>query len=130
MVFPSYIFFLVFLPATLAVWHGCQNRSVRLIFLTVASYVFYGWWDYRFTALLLVSSMVDYVAGRQIHASEDPRVRKRWLLVSMVANLGVLAYFKYYDFFVSQVYSVFSSWPAWNFPSRDLPPQFLNLANC
>ena len=93
MVFPSYIFFLVFLPATLAVWHGCQNRSVRLIFLTVASCVFYGWWDYRFTALLLVSSMVDYVAGRQVHASEDLRVRKRWLLVSMVANLGVLAYF-------------------------------------
>ncbi|MEE3371400.1 MAG: MBOAT family protein [Planctomycetota bacterium] len=105
MIFPSYIFFLIFLPAVLVIWHSYRNRAARLIFLTVASYLFYGWWDYRFTALLLFSSVVDYVAGNRIYANDAASTRRRWLLVSMVANLGVLAYFKYYDFFVTSAVS-------------------------
>ena len=80
--------------------HRWQNRM-----LLVASYVFYGAWDYRFLSLLLISTVVDHVVAHRIADSPDQRTRKGWLMLSLVANLGMLAFFKYFNFFIESATS-------------------------
>ena len=80
-------------------WRRGQSIAVRNAILLVASYVFYGAWDVRFLSLIILSTAVDYVVGREIFLSDDPVRKKRLLLVSLVTNLGLLGVFKYYDFF-------------------------------
>lgn len=101
MIFPSYIFLLVFLPAVLVGWYALRSLRSRLIMLTLASYVFYGWWDYRFVALMLASTVLDGACGARIFHSDVQTTRKRWLALSIAGNLGLLGFFKYYDFFVT-----------------------------
>jgi alginate O-acetyltransferase complex protein AlgI len=108
MLFNSYIFILVFLPTVLLGWWRLRrglhvNDAARLAFLTLASYVFYGWWDWRFLPLMWASTTVDWIAGQKIAASEDPAYRKRWLATSMTFNLAILGFFKYYGFFAANV---------------------------
>ncbi len=92
------MFFLVVYGLYLVLHHRVQNRMLLL-----ASYVFYAWWDWRFVSLLLASTIIDYFAGLHIHASDTPRTRKRWLLLSMSCNLGMLGFFKYYGFFADSL---------------------------
>ena len=81
--------FLVFLVVVYALYlhlgHRGQNRL-----LLAASYVFYGWWDPRFTVLMLGSTLIDYVCALRIAATTDPRLRRRWLIASVVSHLLVL----------------------------------------
>lgn len=77
-----------------------RSDRARKLWLLVASYVFYAAWDARFLALIVVSTGIDFIAARQMHASTNQAVRMRWLVVSIVANLGMLAIFKYCNFFV------------------------------
>jgi len=97
--------FLVFLPVVFAAYWfvlGGRTRAQNSL-LVVASYVFYGWWDWRFLALIAGSSIVDYFAGLRLAATPEPK-RRRWLLaVSLAANLGSLCFFKYYDFFATSL---------------------------
>ncbi|MEO5365273.1 MAG: hypothetical protein H7831_02745 [Magnetococcus sp. WYHC-3] len=76
------------------------RHDVRKMLLLVASYYFYMNWDWRFSFLILASTIVDYGAGRIIAASEDPVFRRRALLVSLGMNLGFLGFFKYANFFI------------------------------
>ncbi|WP_317044647.1 MBOAT family O-acyltransferase [Confluentibacter lentus] len=62
--------------------------------------MFYGWWDWRFLSLILLSTVVDYLVAIQINGSANQRTRKSWLWVSVIFNLGLLGFFKYYNFFV------------------------------
>jgi len=98
LLFNSYTFLVFF--ATVYVLYLATQRRVRLqnVLLLVASYVFYGAWDYRFLGLILLSTAVDYVAARSIERSEAPHHRRAWLAVSLCVNLGVLGAFKYLDF--------------------------------
>jgi len=64
-----------------------------------SSYLFYGWWDWRFLSLIILSSLIDYIAGLKIHSAQNNQHRKNWLFVSLAANLGLLSIFKYYNFF-------------------------------
>jgi alginate O-acetyltransferase complex protein AlgI len=92
MLFNSTIFFL-FLPIVFAVyWMLSKNLRMQNVFLVLSSYVFYGWWDWRFLGLILLSTLIDYWA-----AGKMSKVR---LCVSIGVNLGVLAYFKYSNFFI------------------------------
>lgn len=99
--------FAVFLLVTLVVYHVLGGARWRLqnAYLLVASYFFYGWWDPRFLVLILISTGVDFVCGLKIEASDDRRVRRRWLLVSCTTNLGILGFFKYFDFFIESASS-------------------------
>lgn len=101
MLFNSLEFFL-FLPLVFLLYWFVVNRNLKLqnFLVLVASYVFYGWWDYRFLSLIALSTIVDYFIGLSIHRSGERKVRKGWLLVSMLFNLGLLGFFKYYNFFV------------------------------
>ena len=111
--------FLLFLPTVFAAYwilnlwtnrpRGLQAQNILLL---VASYVFYGWWDWRFLSLIAFSTIVDFAVGLQIEkanarevstdASDSVRSRtaKRWLWVSLAVNLGLLGYFKYANFFI------------------------------
>jgi alginate O-acetyltransferase complex protein AlgI len=94
---PSFwVFFSLFFALYAAFNHRWQNRL-----LLAASYVFYGWWDYRFVLLMLVSTVFDYFAGLLIAASAEHKIRRRWLIFSMVGNLGLLCFFKYFNFFIA-----------------------------
>jgi alginate O-acetyltransferase complex protein AlgI len=98
--FNSYAFLFGFLPLVLLGWWALRARNARLAFLTLASWFFYAWWDWRFLPLMLVSTTVDYVAALAIARTRDRRRRAVLLALSLSANLGLLVYFKYASFFV------------------------------
>lgn len=93
--------FAVFFPIVLTLyWIFASNLNLRNIFLLVASYFFYGWWDWRFLFLIFISSLVDYFVGRKLGEEENPKKRKHLLFLSLAVNLGFLFYFKYFNFFI------------------------------
>jgi D-alanyl-lipoteichoic acid acyltransferase DltB (MBOAT superfamily) len=98
MVFNSWVFAL-FLVIVLALYYLLRLRGQNLMLLA-ASLFFYGWWDWRFLGLLLLSTVIDYAAalGMQ-HYDTRPRLRRLLMLASLVSNLGILAFFKYFNFF-------------------------------
>ncbi len=101
MLFNSKIF-VVFLAIVLLVYYPLGNRA-KIAFLLAMSYVFYGFWDPWLLSLIILSSVVDFICGRNIHAAEGrPAARKRWLGLSLAVNLGLLGFFKYFDFFVGE----------------------------
>ncbi len=94
--------FLIFLPIVFILYWGLFRRSLKLqnIFLLISSYLFYGWWDYRFLALIAVSTSVDYFIGRFLQKTENETHRKLLLSLSLIFNLALLGFFKYYNFFI------------------------------
>lgn len=82
--------------------HRWQNRL-----LLVASYVFYGAWDWRFLSLIWISTLIDYWCGQQIGAAADQRDRRKFLTISMLSNLGILGFFKYFGFFTDSLNTLF-----------------------
>ncbi|MDG1674544.1 MAG: MBOAT family O-acyltransferase, partial [Flavobacteriales bacterium] len=94
--------FWVFLPVVLALFHGPFRERLRgqNALLLVASYVFYGWWDWRFLSLIVLSTATDFVLGRVLERTQDPSHRRGALAVSLIVNLGLLAFFKYAGFFI------------------------------
>ena len=100
MLFNSGIFLQFFAAFLLLYWLVRNNLRARNILIIAASYLFYGWWDYRFLGLLIFTSVLDYFVGLGIARQTDPRRRKLWLACSVVANLAILGFFKYFDFFI------------------------------
>jgi alginate O-acetyltransferase complex protein AlgI len=98
MLFNSFVF-LIFLAVVLPV-HRMLSKRYRTLFLLACSYVFYGYWDWRFLSLILISTLLDFHVGRAIHNTDDQTRRKRLLFLSVAGNLGLLGVFKYYNFFV------------------------------
>ncbi len=91
-----WVFFAVFFSLYVRFGKTGQNRL-----LLVASYIFYGSWNWRFLGLLIFTTIVDWYVALRISAATDPRARKRWLALSITTNLAVLGFFKYYDFFAT-----------------------------
>ena len=102
MYFNSFVFFF-FLAVVLAGYHAMPTRRSRVGLLLGASYFFYGYWDWRFTALLATSTLVDFTVGHELGRTEDPGVRRRWLGVSLAVNLGILGFLKYFNFLADGV---------------------------
>lgn len=92
--------FLVFAALFIPLYFILKGRA-RLLLALAGSYLFYGWWDWRFLSLIALSTLVDYWVGAAVFRSQDEKRRKQLLLLSMVVNLGLLAFFKYFDFFIS-----------------------------
>lgn len=81
--------------------------------LLVASYLFYGWWDWRFLSLILVSTATDYICGINIDRAATREGKRRFLVISVAVNLGLLAFFKYWNFFIES-FAVLLSQVGWN----------------
>jgi len=102
--------FAIFLPIVFILYWFITNKNLRLqnFLIVIASYVFYGWWDWRFLSLIIFSTIIDYSVGRKLQNEEDQIKRKALLWVSILANLGFLGFFKYYNFFLENFVSTFS----------------------
>jgi D-alanyl-lipoteichoic acid acyltransferase DltB (MBOAT superfamily) len=100
MLFVEFRFFWFFLVVFSVYWSLRDNRA-RKIWLLVCSYVFYAAWNWKFVFLLMASSALDYIVGVMLARTENPRTRRGWLILSLCANLGTIAFFKYYNFFVT-----------------------------
>jgi D-alanyl-lipoteichoic acid acyltransferase DltB (MBOAT superfamily) len=102
--------FLLFLPVIFFLYWFATGRSLfwQNLLVLAASYFFYGWWSYQFMGLLALSTLLDYFYGFMV-ASPDRRKAKFFLWLSIINNLGILAVFKYYNFFAAQFQAVMSS---------------------
>ena len=99
MLFPTLTFGLFFFVIFFAAWALNGHHRLRVGLLVAASYVFYGFWDWRFTLLLAGSTALNWIAGELVWRSEGPS-RRKIVATAVVLNLGVLGIFKYYDFFL------------------------------
>lgn len=104
MIFNS-IAFTVFLPIVFVIYWSLINKPLKYqnAILLIASYIFYGWWDWRFLSLIAFSTVVDYIIGIQLDNSTSQKDKKIFLLISLIVNLGLLGFFKYYNFFISSI---------------------------
>jgi len=103
MLFPTLAFAIFFMLVFALAWSFASRATLRKALLLGASYFFYGWWDWRFTALLAGSSAFNYLAGGLLGQTKDESAR-RWLVAGAVGvNLAALGFFKYYDFFLNSL---------------------------
>lgn len=98
----------IFLPIVFILyWFVFQkNLKAQNIFIIIVSYIFYGWWDWRFLSLIIFSSAVDYSVGIGLLKIENNVKRKLLLYTSLITNLGLLGVFKYYNFFIESLMDV------------------------
>ncbi len=94
--------FLLFLPLVMLVFFLSPQRW-RWIVLLLASYWFYMAWVPKFAILIVLTTTIDYLVARKIHSLSDDKLRKRYLILSIIANLGILIHFKYNDFFIENI---------------------------
>lgn len=105
MLFNSFIF-LLFLASILPVFYLIKSKKGKNLFLLIISYLFYGYWDWRFCLLLAFSTCVDYYIGNKLHLAQNPKNRKKLLYLSLISNLGILGFFKYFNFFTESFQSL------------------------
>ena len=120
MVFNSLIFLYLFLPITYFVFWRLKSKNQRYIWMTLAGYVFYSFWNYKFCALMLLSTMVSYVAGLGLLHWDDPRRRKLCLVLPITFDLTLLGVFKYTNFVVSTFNSLSERLSLPHLPSLDI----------
>lgn len=99
MLFPTFSFAFFFLAVFLGFWYVFRKKTERTLFLIAASFLFYALWDWRFCFLLALSAAANYGFGYLVGATKEHLYRKLWMIASVVVNLLVLAFFKYYNFF-------------------------------
>jgi alginate O-acetyltransferase complex protein AlgI len=112
--------FAIFLPIVFLLYWFVFNKNLKVqnFLLLVASYVFYGWWDWRFLSLIFFSSMVDYSIGIGLGKIDDKTKRRILLTCSILVNIGLLGFFKYYNFFTESFSEAFTFFGSHIEPSR------------
>ncbi|NQX96938.1 MAG: MBOAT family protein, partial [Flavobacteriales bacterium] len=102
--------FAIFIPLVFVFFWLIPTKNIKLqnVVLLIASYVFYSWWDWRFLSLIIFSSFIDYLIGIKLGETKKLNQRKLLLMLSIVANLGFLGFFKYYNFFVDSFSDAFT----------------------
>ncbi|QWX84788.1 MBOAT family protein [Cellulophaga sp. HaHaR_3_176] len=102
--------FAIFLPIVFIIYWFICNKNLKLqnLFIVLASYLFYGWWDWRFLSLIIFSTLLDFSIGNLLHKEERVSKRKILLWISITINLGFLGFFKYYNFFVDSFVNAFT----------------------
>jgi D-alanyl-lipoteichoic acid acyltransferase DltB (MBOAT superfamily) len=115
--------FAIFLPIVFVLYWFVTNRNLKLqnLLIVAASYLFYGWWDYRFLLLIVFSTVVDYSIGLKLKTEVHEKKRFYLLWLSILINLGFLGFFKYYNFFIDNFIQAFS------FFGASLSPNTLNI---
>lgn len=109
MVFNSFIFILFFAIFFFTYWFILdRNLKAQNLFILLSSYVFYAWWDWRFLLLLIGSSIINYLIGIQIGKTNNEKHRKYWLIIGLIEGIGLLVFFKYFNFFISSFIDLFN----------------------
>ncbi len=100
--------FAVFFPLFLIFyWLTAKKLGARNLVILTFSYIFYGWWDWRFLSLIIISSVVDFIIGQKLYKAKNQSVKKKLLFLSLFINLGFLVYFKYANFFIDSFINTF-----------------------
>ena len=109
MLFDSFDF-AIFLPLVFGLYWSISKYALRLqnAFLILASYIFYGWWDWRFLGLIILSSTVDYIVAKKIYKAKKQSSKRNLLYFSLFVNIGTLGVFKYFNFFIDNIEFAFS----------------------
>src|SRR5690606_36334354 len=113
--------FAVYLPIVFVLYWfvGIKSLKTQNILLVIASYIFYGWWDWRFLSLIFISTLVDFTLSLVLIRQLNEFHRKIIFGVSLVVNLGILGVFKYYNFFIDNLIDAFTIFGR-NFEARSL----------
>ncbi len=119
MVFSSLTFLMLFLPLVLGLYFAKRSVRWRNGVLLIASLVFYAWGEPVWVLAMLLSSLVNYIAGRQIEKSADPAARKVWLIAGVSVSAGILFVFKYAAFLINSILGIFTS--SLKIPVLELP---------
>jgi alginate O-acetyltransferase complex protein AlgI len=106
MLFNSLIFLYLFLPTAYIVFWRLRSKQQRYVWLTITGYVFYSFWNYKFCALMALSTAISYLAGLGFLKWQDPRHRKLCLVLPIVSDLALLGFFKYANFTLSSIASL------------------------
>jgi len=106
MLFPTIVFAIFFLVVFAGNWLLMKRPSAWKLFMLAASYFFYGYWDWRFLGLIGISTVINHLCAVGISRQESSGTRRLLLILAIVFNFGSLGFFKYYDFFVMQVYQI------------------------
>ena len=98
--------FAIFLPIVFILYWFVTNKNLKLqnLLIVISSYIFYGWWDWRFLSLILFSTILDYSIGISLSKQVNQNKRKMLLWISILMNLGFLGFFKYYNFFLANYF--------------------------
>ena len=115
--------FAIFLPIVFLLYWSLNSFNIKYqnFFIVVSSYLFYGWWDWRFLFLILFSTVVDYSIGLCLSKQKKETKRKALLYVSIIVNIGFLGFFKYFNFFVDNFREAFSLF------GTEIQPGLLNI---
>ena len=102
--------FAIFLPIVFLLYWFVTNNNLKLqnFLIVVSSYFFYGWWDWRFLALIIFSTIIDYLVGLKLNTEKNQVKRKMLLWLSILINLGFLGFFKYFNFFLDNFATAYS----------------------
>jgi D-alanyl-lipoteichoic acid acyltransferase DltB (MBOAT superfamily) len=115
--------FAIFLPIVFILYWFVANKNLKVqnFLIVVCSYIFYGWWDWRFLSLIIFSTLVDFLIGIILSKEENENKRKAFLWTSILVNLGFLGFFKYFNFFIDNFTTAFS------FFGNQILPNSLNI---
>ena len=113
--------FAIFFPIIFILYFLFFNNNIRYrnLFIICISYFFYAMWDWRFLSLIIISSIADYLIGFKIYDSKDKKTRRGFLLLSVIINIGILGFFKYFNFFTDSLLSLFELF-GWTYSYRRL----------
>jgi alginate O-acetyltransferase complex protein AlgI len=102
--------FAIFLPIVFILYWFVTQKYLRYqnLLIVVASYFFYGWWDWRFLFLIIFTSCLDFFISQSLSTTNDQRKRKLLLTISIVVDLGILGFFKYFNFFQENFLAAFT----------------------
>jgi D-alanyl-lipoteichoic acid acyltransferase DltB (MBOAT superfamily) len=102
--------FAVFLPVVFIIYWllGSKRVTLQNVLIVIASYIFYGWWDWRFLCLIFFSTLIDFTIGLLLETQKKQSYRKTLLLISVFVNIGLLGFFKYFNFFLENFKHAFS----------------------
>lgn len=100
--------FIIFLPIVFAIyWLTSSKRQLQNILIIIASYFFYGWWDWKFLILIAFTTLCSWISGPLIQNAKSTRTARTVLTANIILNIGILAIFKYYDFFAAEFADLF-----------------------
>jgi alginate O-acetyltransferase complex protein AlgI len=106
MVFNSDVFLFAFFPIVFTLFWILKTKEQRYVLLTLAGYVFYGYWNWRFCGLLLFSSLVSFFIAIAIDRSKTRETAHRWVVLAVTTDLALLGFFKYYNFFATNIRAI------------------------
>jgi alginate O-acetyltransferase complex protein AlgI len=112
LLFNSYVFLLIYLPIVFIVYYSLlalKNKNIAKIFFVIANLYFYSYWNIKYLPIIVASIAINFTMATILNRIVDLRLKRGFLTIGILFNIGLLGYYKYYDFFISNVNTIFST---------------------